>query len=157
MPSIQDLEELKSLSREELRALWAVHIKRTPAPSSKYCLVRELAWHAQQRVHGGMDAETRRLLAAAVRQAQPSAGKTAKHRQPRTQLEPGSKLIRVWRGRTHEVLVKGAKTFEYCGETYRSLTTIARTITGTHWSGPRFFGLSHRRKNGNGAAARDPD
>jgi hypothetical protein len=53
---------------------------------------------------------------------------------------PGARLIREWHGRTHIVTITDAG-FDYAGDSYRSLTEIAKTITGTHWSGPRFFGL----------------
>ena len=55
-------------------------------------------------------------------------------------LKPGARLVREWHGRTHDVLVTEAG-FLWRSETWRSLTAIAREITGTHWSGPRFFGL----------------
>jgi hypothetical protein len=63
-------------------------------------------------------------------------------RQPATRpaLAPGARLVREWQGRTHQVTVLAAG-FEYAGQTYRSLSAIARTITGTPWSGPAFFGV----------------
>ena len=62
---------------------------------------------------------------------------------PGTVLRTGTTLVRQWRGHTHTVLVR-EDGFEYKGERYRSLTIIAERITGTHWSGPRFFGLTKR-------------
>ena len=58
-------------------------------------------------------------------------------------LKPGARLVREWRGRTHTVTVT-EEGFEYAGANYSSLTTIAKKITGAHWSGPRFFGLLGR-------------
>jgi hypothetical protein len=58
-------------------------------------------------------------------------------------LKTGTRLVREWRGRAHTVLVRD-DGFEYEGERYRSLTVIAERITGAHWSGPRFFGLTKR-------------
>jgi hypothetical protein len=58
-------------------------------------------------------------------------------------MKPGSKLIRDWRGVTHTVLVL-ENGYEWNGETFNSLSQIARAITGAHWSGPRFFGLAER-------------
>jgi hypothetical protein len=55
-------------------------------------------------------------------------------------LRSGARLLREWRGVTHEVLVAG-EGFLYAGKTYKSLSAIARAITGTHWSGPLFFGI----------------
>ena len=57
----------------------------------------------------------------------------------------GTTLLRQWRGRAHTVLVRGGG-FEYKGQHYRSLTVIAERITGAHWSGPRFFGLTKRAR-----------
>jgi Protein of unknown function (DUF2924) len=64
---------------------------------------------------------------------------------PGGMLKTGATLVRQWRGRTHTVLVR-EDGFEYDGERYRSLTVIAERITGAHWSGPRFFGLTKRAR-----------
>ncbi len=64
----------------------------------------------------------------------------------RHKLPTGAKLIRVWRGRKHEVtVIDGGTRFSYEGEPYESLTQIAEKITSAHWSGPRFFGLDRVR------------
>lgn len=143
-----DLEGLKDLSAAELRRLWAREVPRQDPPRAKTLLVRELAWRRQQRAHGGPDAETRRLLKAAVRQAARPADAAKATRRARPNSKPklptGTKLVRTWGGVEHEVTVlEDGKRFEYRGETYRSLSQIARAVTGAHWSGPRFFGL-HR-------------
>lgn len=65
-------------------------------------------------------------------------------------LKPGTKLVREWQGKVHEVLALEDGQFAYGGKTYPSLTVIAREITGTHQSGPRFFGL---KPNANAASA----
>src|SRR5262249_62078154 len=62
---------------------------------------------------------------------------------PGLSLKPGARLVREWHSRTHTVTVT-EDGFEYAGLTYLSLTKIAKKITGTHWSGPRFFGLMRR-------------
>ncbi len=90
-----------------------------------------LAWRIQADADGGLDAETRRALrrpiAAASRATpQPSAG---------------TKLVREWQGVQHEVTAAPEGGFFYRGERYRSLSQVARAITGTRWNGPRFFGL----------------
>ena len=68
--------------------------------------------------------------------------------------KPGSKLVRAWRGKTHTVLVL-ADGFEHEGQRYASLTQIASAVTGTHWSGPRFFGLATSQRSTSGRKARD--
>jgi hypothetical protein len=65
-------------------------------------------------------------------------------------LKPGTKLVREWHGRVHTVSVLD-DGFEYQGERHRSLTHIAQRITGARWSGPRFFGISKRRRAAEGA------
>jgi hypothetical protein len=69
---------------------------------------------------------------------------------PAPELKTGTTLLRQWRGYTHAVLVRD-DGFEYEGQRYRSLSVIAKRITGAHWSGPRFFGLT--KKVGASAAA----
>jgi len=64
---------------------------------------------------------------------------------PSVVLKTGATLVRQWRGHTHTVLVR-EDGFEYDGQHYRSLTVIAEQITGAHWSGPRFFGVSERAR-----------
>lgn len=92
----------------------------------KRVLIREL----QNRVLGGVSTKTERRL------KQIASGKTA----PAT-AKPGSHLIREWNGRTYQVeVVEDGYVMD--GKTWRSLSAIARHITGAHWSGPRFFGVS---------------
>ena len=144
-------EGLKDQSMAHLRKLWHQRVGRKDPPRIRSLLLRELAWHDQQAVYGGVDAQTRALLLSAIKQAKnipthhsPRSRRTPQ-KQPRTKLDlvPGTKLIRTWRGRKHEVVVQeGGKGFEYHGETFRGLTAIAEKITGAHWSGPRFFGLN---------------
>lgn len=148
MPHDPDPQRLKDLPTLELRRLWAKEAGRTPAPKVRGLLLRELAWRAQQKRHGGLDAQTRALLRAAVRRARGGdPASTPPHRSrprraPRARLATGARLVRTWHGTPHEVTVlDGGKRFEYRGEVYRSLSRIARVITGTPWSGPRFFGL----------------
>ena len=144
-----------SLSMAGLRRLWRKRIGKKDPPRIRSLLLRELAWHEQQAVQDGMDAHTRALLRSAVTQAKstpahPSPCTRSTSRKPsraKTDLQPGTKLIRTWRGRQYEVIVRdkdssGGGRFEYNGETFRGLTAIAEKITGAHWSGPRFFGLN---------------
>jgi hypothetical protein len=71
---------------------------------------------------------------------------------PGIMLRTGTTLVRQWRGHTHTVLAR-EDGFEYEGQHYRSLTVIAERITGAHWSGPRFFGLTKRESALIGAEA----
>jgi hypothetical protein len=147
-----DLSRLPAMPMSKLRRLWAEHIGRDP-PSPKCVLARELAWRLQAGTYGGMDTSTLRLLRAAMRTASTKGRASARGTElpvsrKRTSSAPAnSRLVRTWRGRRHEVvLLGGGRGFEYLGDTYRSLSEVARKITGARWSGPRFFGL--RRWNG---------
>ena len=123
------LAELESLDRAALVERWRT-VFGQPAPRYTHLeLLRSaLAWEAQRQA-AGMKPSTRRRIVQALGE------------RPRAQrLAPGSELLREWNGRTHRVSVL-AKSFEYDGRSYRSLSAVARAITGTAWSGPRFFGL----------------
>jgi hypothetical protein len=101
-------------------------------------LVLGVAWKIQEQAYGGLGAATKRRLADLAK-AMEQDGDLARSRVAR--LKPGAKLIREWRGETHTVIVL-EDGFEWRGKRWRSLSVIAREITGAHWSGPRFFGLN---------------
>jgi len=161
-----DVDKLPRLSIVELRRLWTEHIGPRIAPPQQKCvLIRELAWRLQERVHGGFDAETKRLLKLAMRAAtggvqariqsadgaSTSAFRPARPRRTKAAraLTTSSHLMRTWRGRVHEVeVLDGGRRFLYRDREFKSLSEIARLITGGHWSGPRFFGLVNRRDSG---------
>jgi hypothetical protein len=88
-----------------------------------------LAWRLQALAGGGLDPETRQLL----RKPPPARASSAPL--------GGTRLVREWQGTTHEVVVTPEGGFQYRGQTYKSLSQVARTITGVRWNGPRFFGL----------------
>jgi len=137
-PLDSELAELPGMSARQLRAAWrGLRCGEPIAPSSRDLMLREIAYKMQERVHGGLaPAVKRRLRALAEETEAKGAGALA----PALLLKPGTRLLREWQGRTHTVIVLD-DGIEYDGERYRSLTQIARRITGAHWSGPRFFGL----------------
>ncbi|MEO1585266.1 MAG: DUF2924 domain-containing protein [Planctomycetota bacterium] len=138
-----DLDSLPGLARSDLVAAWTELGIRGDPPHFKQALVRGIAWHVQGKARGGLDAETRRLLKAAIRHApDPQQNKKRRTRRDDVKLRSGSTLIRTWRGRKHEVVVlNNGKRFRYRETEYASLSEVAREITGARWSGPRFFGL----------------
>lgn len=77
-------------------------------------------------------------------------------RRPATRIKPGTRLLRTWQGITHEVLV-GSGEVTYCGQSYRSLSEVARLITGQRWSGPLFFGLRGRARDAGSAGTAGAD
>lgn len=134
----QRIAALSSLGVADLRKAWAEHF-RCPAPPTQSAdiLLRLFAWKLQVAAFGDLDADTSskiaRLKTASTR------GKAATP-SPALGLRPGSILSREWRGQVHRVLVLD-QGFEHLGIQYGSLSEAARAITGTRWSGPRFFGL----------------
>jgi hypothetical protein len=116
---------------EQWRAVWG---SEPPRKASREFLIRAVAYGIQAQAFGDLDAKTLRLL----RKANGANG--ARPKPKRSRLSKGSKLFREWHGETHEVLVL-EEGFAWRGETYPSLSAIARAITGAHWNGWAFFGL----------------
>jgi len=126
------IARIRSLSFDALRRRWQVVFGRTPPVSlSKDLLGRMIAWRMQEQAFGGLDRESLRFLDSLARHGS----------SPRRQLKPGTVLVRDYQGQRHTVTV-ARNGFDWQGTTYPSLSAIARTITGTAWSGPRFFGLA---------------
>ncbi len=145
----ETVNDLSTLSALELRELWAQLRPRTRPPKGRRLIVREIAWSMQAKERGDLDAETARLLRSAMRGATIEGGTASAKKKParrkRAKLETGTRLVREWGGSAHEVIVTDHGTrFEYRENTYKSLTEIAKQITGAHWSGPRFFGLNRK-------------
>ena len=109
-----------------------------PRSLSRVFMRRVLAYERQCRTHGGHSATTRRALA-------PMANETPSPGVPAGSVSPGTHLVREWNGRTYQVEVID-NGYRFDGKTYPSLTAITKRITGTHWSGLRFFGLTLKRK-----------
>lgn len=134
----QKLASLGQLTRPQLVTLWTELKGARPAfRARRDFLARVVAYHLQERAYGGLSKATQRRLKRLAEALE--AGETPKYAS-RPQIKPGTRLIRAWRGDTHEVEVQ-PRGFGYRGQTYRSLSEIARLITGTRWSGPLFFGL----------------
>ena len=132
-----EIGRLRSLGLEELRLEWRRLHHGDPPRLSRDLLILALSYRLQEIEHGGLGKSTRRKLATMAKALRTTGRVRA---MPVLSLKPGARLVREWAGRAHAVTVT-ADGFEYCGTNYSSLTEIARTITGAHWSGPRFFGL----------------
>src|SRR6516164_686554 len=137
----ETLARLSAATIFELRGEWR-RLHRTPPPMrlSRDLLIRGITYKLQERLLGGLSWSILRKL---ERQTIGSEASNTKKPVPPISLKAGTRLIREWRGVTHTVLVH-ADGFEWSGLRYRSLTLVAREITGAHWSGPRFFGLRKR-------------
>ncbi|HZP08274.1 DUF2924 domain-containing protein [Methyloceanibacter sp.] len=131
------LEALRDLGPDELRQEWRRLYRSQPPRLSRDLLVRAIAYRIQELRYGGLSKATSRKLAALV-QARRSDGEITPEVAQR--IRAGARLVREWNGRTHSITVE-EDGFTYAGRTYRSLSAIARDITGARWSGPRFFGL----------------
>jgi hypothetical protein len=127
--------DIETLDRKACIAKWEkLTGVEVPKRLSIEFMRRALAYEQQCKLFGGLSAVTRRTLAAVV------AGKSVIVAS-RPALSSGTHLVREWNGRTYQVRV-GDHYFEMDGKKYKSLSAIARNITGAHWSGPRFFGLN---------------
>jgi hypothetical protein len=128
-----EIERVHSLGLNELRTLWRATWRSSPPPAfSKDLVARFLCWHIQEQSLGGIDPEIVKLLGNIARGDPEANG-------PR-RLKVGTVLVREYRGERHTVTVV-PDGYAWGAETYASLSTIARAITGTAWSGPRFFGM----------------
>ena len=127
---------LTDLTAQQLRTEWRRLYRNHPPRLRRDLLVRSIAYRMQELAYGGLSKATQRRLLALTKELQIS-GSIASDPAPR--VKPGVRLVREWRGRTHTVVVT-EDGFEYAGQSYSSLSKIAQTITGAHWSGPRFFG-----------------
>jgi hypothetical protein len=137
------LDRLAKLGAPLLRVEWAT-VYEHPAPRriSRDLLIRGIAYRVQEQMYGGLEP---RIVKALCRIAEAAKEGLPVPETPRSDLQAGVRLLREWKGKTHivEVVPNG---FAWRGKTYRTLSMIARAITGTHWSGPRFFGLRDKRQ-----------
>ena len=135
-----ELAALPDLPRDALKMRWQ-ELYGTPSPPrmSRKLLCYAIAYRTQENVYGGLDRKTLRLLEKA--KANLAAGKPVVPE--RSKIKPGTRLLREWHGTMHEVIVL-EDGVQFRDKIWPSLTTVAREITGAHWSGPRFFGLKGR-------------
>ena len=136
MASMEEkIGRLADLPRNELVASWIkAHGHPPPKGVKRGLLERDYAWRLQARVNGGLKRATVKALIAIARQQDTQSAVSTK------QLKSGSRLVRDWHGVTHQVDVTD-ESFVWNGQHFASLSAVARVITGTRWSGPRFFGL----------------
>ena len=141
-PTSEFLEDLPSFPRTELLDLWYKSFGRPASPGLRRELMLPiLAFRIQELAHGGLRPETKVRLQE-LRSSLSSKGQN----DVRRRFKSGTRLVREWKGKVHEVTLT-ADGFEYQGETYKSLSPIACRITGTHWSGPAFFGTRKEKKD----------
>jgi hypothetical protein len=157
-----EVAALGDLPREELAACWSKAYGCPPPKGVKRGLLeRAAAWHLQAKHLGGLSPIARKAIRGATQQENSrvvaprklrddgralvaNQGESPQHPLSKAAvgpcIRPGMRLVREWNGRAHVVDVT-SDGFMFDGKTYRSLSAIAKRITGAHWSGPRFFGL----------------
>lgn len=151
--------DLPAMSRAELVQRWAEVLGGPAPPLKRELLMRVLAAKLQTQAFGDISVVTRGELSAATRRARNARRRSSDTGQPISSapsLSPGTKLIKLWRGKTYAVDVL-AKGFGWNGQHYPSLSAAAKAITGSHWNGMIFFGLRHRTSYGAAAVATRPD
>lgn len=130
MPVSNDVAALEALALGDLRVRWT-QLVGTPAPKVGTSMMRlALAWEMQARSLGGLSRGTSRALDQLARGRTRTDG-----------VRPGMRLVREWQGRAHVVEIGEDEVIRWDGRDWRSLSEVARAITGTRWSGPAFFGL----------------
>ncbi len=131
----EKIASLGDLPRDELVESWIkAHGHPPPKGVKRGLLERDYAWRLQARAKGGLKRATAKALIAIAQQQDTQSAATTK------QIKSGSRLVRDWHGVTHQVDVID-ESFVWNGQHFASLSAVARAITGTRWSGPRFFGL----------------
>jgi hypothetical protein len=144
---LQQLTELQGMAFAALKERWRSLYGTEPPAYRREMMVRRLCYRTQELVYGGLADETKaELERVAEEDDRRRQDAQARGRKKDKQLLAGTRIVREWNGQRHEVTaVDGG--FEYGGRRYKSLSAIAKVITGAHWSGPQFFGLRTARKD----------
>src|ERR1700735_3949992 len=138
----QEITRLLVLDVAALRQKWMAFFGASPSPGlGRVLMVRAIAYKMQERAFGGLKPSTQKILDRVCG----TGSKIAQQHIPRHRAGVGTVLIREWRGVRHRVTVLD-NDVAYRGRRYKSLSEVACAITGTHWSGPLFFGLKNRTK-----------
>ena len=139
---LAQLAALKAAPIADLKQKWRALFDREPPPYNRRFLESRLAYRIQELAYGGLSVETVERLDALADELE---GKKPRRRSSlETRPIAGTRLIREWKGVEHSVTVRH-EDFEYQGRPYKSLSAVARIITGTRWNGLVFFGLKNTR------------
>jgi hypothetical protein len=129
---------LAEVTSQQLREEWRRLYRSQPPRLSRDLLIRTIAYRIQELAYGGLNKATTRKLLISAKELETNGSVACD-----AGVRPGTRLVREWHGKLHAVTFT-QEGFEYAGKRYASLSKIAHAITGAHWSGPRFFGLSQR-------------
>jgi hypothetical protein len=142
-PVLAQLAALKTMPVGDLKRKWRDLFEREPPPYNRRFLESRLGYRIQELAYGGLSEETLERLEAIADELE---GKTPRRRHLRTNRPiAGTRLIRTWKNVEHSVTVR-TDDFEYQGRPYKSLSAIAKRITGTQWNGLVFFGLKNQSR-----------
>ena len=139
---LRQMALLQSMSLEQLREKWLDLYGEEPPQYKKQFLIKRLAYRIQELFYGGLAEQANVHLQQAAKE-DPVATvnrRIPEERKSNEAILPGTRLVRVWNDRRYEVIVL-ADGYEFEGRTFRSLSAVAREITGTRWNGKVFFGL----------------
>jgi Protein of unknown function (DUF2924) len=145
-PVEDEIAHLRGLDLRGLRARWqSIFGRQPPSHLTRHLLLAVIAYRLQADRFGDLDHATRQVLDRTVGKEAGRAmtARLASLDQKRTELTPGTVLVREWDRQSQRVMVL-ADGFAWNGQTYESLSKVAFAITGTKWNGPRFFGLRDR-------------
>ena len=140
-PVLAQLAALKSAPIGALKQKWRELFERDAPPYNRRFLESRLAYRIQELAYGGLKPETIERLDALADELD---GKLVRRKQSSDRPISGTRLIREWKGVEHCITVR-EEDFEYQGRPYKSLSAVARIITGTRWNGLVFFGLKTQR------------
>lgn len=142
-PVLAKLAALKTTPIPKLKEQWRELFDTEPPPYNRRFLEHRLAYRIQELAYGGLKPETVERLEALAEDL--DGGDPTRRRQPaKDRPIAGTRLVRGWQGVEHCVTVRD-DDFEYQGRPYKSLSAVARAITGTRWNGLIFFGLKNQR------------
>ena len=129
---------LSSLPMAALWVLWDRYFPRRPGKVNRTYLEARIAYKLQEAVYGGLAAKTRQRLIQIGQQQSNIKGRPTRQV---LHFAPGTVMVREYAGEAHRVTVTADGRFEYAGESFKSLSAVARHITGTPWNGLVFFGV----------------
>ena len=130
------VHSLPTLPKERLVELWKENFGKAPGRIRPELMRPILAFRIQERAYGGLSTETKDRLRQVMGSLEPQR---RSNNEARNRFKSGTRLVREWKGKTHEIILTD-NGYDYQGKKYKSLSSIACEITGTHWSGPAFFG-----------------
>ncbi|MGO8753169.1 MAG: DUF2924 domain-containing protein [Thermoguttaceae bacterium] len=137
---LAQIAELNRMGMPQLKERWTALFNTDPPAQNRAHMVKCLAYRIQELAYDGLSEETQAQLRE-IAEGYEQASKRNNKNGPVT----GTRLLREWNGERHEVTVTRGG-YEYRGRPYKSLSAVARTITGTRWNGPAFFGLRKQEK-----------